>query len=226
MLRQIAAFSAAVGLALVLAMPAYAAAPADPNAVSTKAGAASTATGQDFDVVASAEPAMAERDSLTGLPGEPTPEDLAAAYRLAGGVISWPIGDDYYLKDSANGYGMSPMGYGIRTCTDFVAWRLNRDAGSFGAPWLMPWAYLTPTGGEASSWAEAWTANGWASSTTPVAGSVAWFGYGANHVAYVQAVNDDGTITIEEYNWSALVYGTRTIAASSIPLFLYPPPTP
>ena len=226
MLRQIAAFAAVVGLLGAAAIPAYAVAHDDPNVVAKQVEGGVAATGaQDLDVSVAAAP-IAERATLTGLPAEPTAEDLAAAYRLAGGQITWPIGDDYYLKDSPNGYGMSPLRYGIRTCTDFVAWRLNRDAGSFGEPWLMDWGYLTPTGGEASDWAGAWAANGWATSTTPVVGSVAWFGYGANHVAYVQAVNDDGTVTIEEYNWTALQYSSRTIATSSIPLYLYPPPRP
>jgi surface antigen len=34
-------------------------------------------------------------------------------------------------------------------------------------------------------------------------------GYG--HVAYVSAVYDDGSILIEEYNWSAYSYGTRRL---------------
>lgn len=228
MLRQVVALVAAVGLLGAFALPAYAGIRegADSAAQQTSDGVVALG-GQGFQLADGEEaPLVAERDAVTGLSADPTPEDLALAYRLAGGQLSWPLGDDYYLKDSGNGYGMSPMGYGIRTCTDFVAWRLNRDAGSFGAPWLMPWGYLTPTGGEASSWAEAWAANGWATSTTPVVGAVAWFGYGANHVAYVQAVNDDGSIVIEEYNWTPLTYGSRTISASSIPLFLYPPPTP
>ncbi|OJX67052.1 MAG: hypothetical protein BGO95_09980 [Micrococcales bacterium 73-13] len=227
MLRQVVAFVGAVGLLGALSLPAYAGTHEDAVAASQPASSGSAAAaGQGLQVAAIASPVVAERDTLTGLPAEPTAEDLAAAYRLANGNISWPIGDDYYLKDSPNGYGMSPLRYGIRTCTDFVAWRLNRDAGSFGEPWLMDWGYLTPTGGEAASWADAWAANGWATSTTPVAGAVAWFGYGANHVAYVQAVNDDGTVTIEEYNWSPLVYGSRVIPAGSVALYLYPPPRP
>jgi surface antigen len=60
-------------------------------------------------------------------------------------------------------------------------------------------------------------------STTPIVGSVAWF-YG-NHVAYVTRVNPDGTVFIEEYNHgSTHVYGQRTIPASQVSMFLYPPP--
>jgi len=228
MRRQVLAFLIAFGLIGAVALPAYAGVRGDGAALADAEPAAGVSVAEDAQGlrIAAAEPAplLAERDSYTGLPSEPTAEQMAAAYRLAKGEISWPAADDYPYKDSS-GY-MSSLMYGIRQCTDFVAWRLNRDAGSFGEPWLMNWSYLTPNGGDASNWGEAWAAHGWATSTTPVEGSVAWFGAGANHVAYVQDVNDDGTIVIEEYNWTPLTYGIRTIQASSIPLFLYPPPTP
>lgn len=226
MLRQAFAFVAAVGLVGALAIPAYAVVGdgLDPAQVTGTPTLANTSS-LDIAEAGIAAPAVVERDSYTGLPDQPTGEQMANVYRLAGGKISWPAGDDYPY---ANGPGdaMSPLMYATRNCTDFVAWRLNRDAGSFGEPWLMTWSYLTPAGGDASNWASAWEAHGWATSTIPVAGAVAWFGYGENHVAYVQAVNDDGTVMIEEYNFDRLSYGTRTLAADSIPLYLYPPPTP
>ena len=52
-------------------------------------------------------------------------------------------------------------------------------------------------------------------------GAVAWFPY--NHVAYVQSVNGDGTVTIEEYNWNSdHSYHVRTIPVGEA-LYLYPP---
>lgn len=129
-------------------------------------------------------------------------------------------GDDYPWRSS--GGGLSPLGYVTRQCTDFVAWRINRDKGATG-PWAYVWANMTPGGGSAYKWASAWNANGWMSSTTPVPGAVAWFS--GNHVAYVKSVNGDGTVTLEEYNWGGdASYHTRTIANSSVALFLYPPP--
>ncbi len=223
MLRQVIAFVAAVGLVGAVALPAYAAVRPEPNADQSEGGAIAEGA-QDLDVIEGQGLVAKERASLTGIAAEPTAEQMAAAYRLANGEISWPAADDYPYKDDT-GY-MSTLRYGIRQCTDFVAWRLNRDAGSFGEPWLMDWGYLTPGGGDASDWAGQWQAHGWATSTIPVVGSVAWFGASENHVAYVQAVNDDGTIVIEEYNWTPLTYGIRTIDTTSIPLFLYPPPTP
>ncbi len=220
---EIIAFAAAVGLVSMLALPAYASVKESPE--KENAGGAIVAA-QGLDLAVGEAPALQERDSYTSLKAIPTTEQLAAAYRLANGTVAWPAGDDYPLKDSPNGYGMSSLHYGIRTCTDFVAWRLNRDAGSYGEPWLMDWSYLTPTGGDGVQWKDAWDAHGWATSPVPVAGAVAWFGYGMNHVGYVNAVNDDGTIVLEDYNTTPLAYDQRVVAASSIPLYLYPPPRP
>lgn len=129
-------------------------------------------------------------------------------------------GDDYPWRNS--GGGLSPLGYVERQCTDFVAWRINRDHGATSAPWRYVWANLTPNGGSASRWASAWSSHGWKTSHTPVRGAVAYFG---GHVAYVKNVNSNGTVFLEEYNWNGSAsYHTRTIAASSVSLFLYPPP--
>lgn len=129
-------------------------------------------------------------------------------------------GDDYPWR--ASGGGLSPLGYVTRQCTDFVAWRINRDHGTTG-PFAYVWANMTPNGGSASRWASAWNSHGWQTSNTPVPGAVAWFN--GNHVAYVKSVNDDGSVNLEEYNWNGdASYHQRTIAASSVALFLYPPP--
>lgn len=134
-------------------------------------------------------------------------------------------GDDYPWRDQLTddeGRGLSPLRYYYRECVDFVAWRLNRDAGSTSAPFKWTWGNLTPGGGSAYAWAGQWASHGWVTSNTPIAGSVAWFN--GNHVAYVQAVNADGSVSLEEYNWgNDHAYHTRTIPASSVPLFLYPP---
>jgi surface antigen len=136
-------------------------------------------------------------------------------------------GDDYpWFSEMANtqGGGLSPLNYYYRECVDFVAWRLNRDVGSMSAPFVFDWSYLTPNGGDAVAWRANWDAHGWKTGTTPEVGSVAWFG---GHVAYVAAVYKDGTIRIEEYNYgSRHLYGSRIIAADSVPAYLYAPPLP
>jgi surface antigen len=190
------------------------------------AAAKVTSEGLEFE---SATTLSAERESF----GATTATDLAsqrnnalkeanfAAYQASG---ARELGDDYpWFSELSNnqGGGLSPLNYYYRECVDFVAWRLNRDAGSTSAPFTWDWHNLTPTGGNAYQWKYAWESHGWKTSTTPVAGSVAWFGY---HVSYVKSVNDDGTVTLEEYNYSSdHLYGQRTIPASDVVTYLYPP---
>jgi len=128
-------------------------------------------------------------------------------------------GDDYPYRALS---GLSPLRYVARQCTDFVAWRINRDAGSTSAPYKYDWANMTPNGGSASQWASAWRSHGWKTSNTPVVGAVAWFN--GNHVAYVKSISG-GNVNLEEYNWNGSAsYHTRTIPSGDVALFLYPPP--
>lgn len=166
----------------------------------------------------------------------PTAEQLDAAKRQASilstasngsfsTVQTQAVGDDYpwpYEATDDEGGGLSPLMYYFRECVDFVAWRFNRDAGATAAPWKYTWSNITPNGGSAYEWPANWSSKGWATSNTPIVGCAAWFGY--NHVAYVQSVNGDGTVLIEEYNYGGKhSYGTRTLSVGEIPLFLYPP---
>jgi hypothetical protein len=142
---------------------------------------------------------------------------------LASGAMA--MGDDYPWAAElgmGEGGGLSPLNYFVRQCTDFVAWRLNRDAGSTKAPFKYTWSYLTPGGGSAHSWKSQWERHGWAVSSTPAPGWVAWFP-GGNHVAYVNSVLPDGSVFIEEYNWGPDTYNQRIIPAGSA-LYLAPPP--
>ncbi|MFC9558904.1 CHAP domain-containing protein [Agromyces sp. NPDC056965] len=131
-------------------------------------------------------------------------------------------GDDYPWWDQTPddyGGGLSPLRYYFRECVDFVAWRMNRDAGVTSAPWKWDWSNLAS--GSAYAWADAWASKGWPTSSEPVIGAVAWFPY--NHVAYVQSINADGSVNIEEYNQNSdHSYHRRTIPAGSA-LYLYPP---
>lgn len=152
-----------------------------------------------------------------------------AAYQAAGtsrNTVSGTVtgvraaGDDYPWPGASD--TLSPLNYYYRQCVDFVAWRLNRDAGSYGAPWKYVWSNLTPSGGNASAWKGAWERNGWTTSDTPVVGSVAWFN--GNHVAYVKEIVGSNVV-IEEYNgMNKRAYAMRTIPITSVAKYLYPPP--
>lgn len=220
---------AVAGMFAVAGLPAYATT-LDQHA-KVAATAAATINAQSVIVDARVAPLAALRDGYVAT----SPEQLAQmsrdaaraalnqAYNASGARA---LGDDYpwpYELADIQGGGLSPLNYFYRECVDFVAWRLNRDAGSFQAPFKWVWSNLTPSGGNASQWLYAWQNHGWQTSNTPIVGSVAWFN--GNHVAYVTRVNADGTIFIEEYNHGGThVYGQRTIPATQVAMFLYPPP--
>jgi surface antigen len=134
-------------------------------------------------------------------------------------------GDDYPWPAELSrnqGGGLSPLGYYYRECVDFVAWRLNRDAGYTTAPFKWTWSTLTPNGGYGGQWKAAWIAHGWPTGTTPKVGAVAWLP--PNHVAYVAGILSDGSVELEEYNYVPHSYSTRIIPASGA-YYLYAPPT-
>ena len=230
------------GLFLTAGLPAYAFSPdagANQSAASTRslaeagaqgvtvaAGASAVTVARDgFTATTKDELAQKEAEAQRALAAQKAAESaraMAASFAVYGVRAQ---GDDYPWYDrgtEAQGGGLSPLSYYYRECVDFVAWRLNRDAGSTSAPFKWTWSNLTPSGGNASNWANAWAGHGWATSKTPVVGAVAWFNY--NHVAYVQSVGSDGSVVLEEYNWmGSHAYHKRTVAASEVPLFLYPP---
>ncbi|MFM9877425.1 MAG: CHAP domain-containing protein [Rhodoglobus sp.] len=221
--------SVLVTMAVVGGMFAVAGLPAYASQSTTATVAPETQTAQSLVISSSATVSAPVRDGYRAT----TPEQLAemetdarraanqAAY-LASGARE--LGDDYpwyfELRDYEGG-GLSPLNYYYRECVDFVAWRLNRDAGYYAAPFKWVWSNLTPLGGNASQWMYNWEQKGWPVSNVPVVGSVAYTG--GNHIAYVKSVNADGTVTIEEYNYFPGRYSQRIIAASSVVAFLYPP---
>jgi hypothetical protein len=214
------------GLVATAGLPAYASSyqPEAQNASGMRAG-------QSFVVSSDVAPAAIDRTGLSATSDDEMAARRADPYRAArlaayasSGALE--MGDDYpwfYQAANIEGGGLSPLGYYYRECVDFVAWRLNRDAGSTHAPFKYTWSNLTPRGGDASEWAANWKAHGWPTGTQPVAGSVAWFA--GNHVAYVKDVLDDGRVLIEEYNHGMKhQYGQRILNRSDIALFLYAPP--
>jgi surface antigen len=214
------------GLFAVAGLPAYAVTAPDPLTVAV---AVNDADAQSISVTADVEVATPVRDAFSAT----TPEALAQANSdavraaqnaryLASGAQA--LGDDYpwpYEITDDDGGGLSPLNYYYRECVDFVAWRLNRDAGSFSAPFKYVWSNLTPSGGDGSQWMSNWKALGRTVSNIPIAGAVAYTG--GNHVAYVKSANADGTVTLEEYNLVPGAYSQRTIPAASVVAFLYPP---
>ncbi|PYI77993.1 MAG: hypothetical protein DMF04_04685 [Verrucomicrobia bacterium] len=93
-------------------------------------------------------------------------------------------------------------------CTSYVADKLNER----GVPFTS--RYKGVRWKSAGNWINAATLAGQLYSKTPRRGDVAWFAYG--HVAYVEAVDSYGDVTISEYNWGVPHdYHTRTVNRGS-----------
>ncbi len=189
---------------------------------------ASAKPDQELVVAASAVSLDVSRDTITATTEEELQAQVVAAQEAAAAAATLASynsgprapGDDYPWRSAGN--SLSPLNYYYRQCVDFVAWRLNRDAGSTKAPFKFVWSNLTPGHGSAYAWKSAWEAHGWKTSAKPVVGAVAWFN--GNHVAYVRDIKG-GSVVIEEYNGiSSRSYATRTIPIGSVARFLYPPP--
>jgi surface antigen len=200
-----------------IALPAA----ASGNQLSTGAGVTTAyKNAQTVKVNASIQTSKISRDAVSATSESELRTEQINARELADAPGVRQPGDDYPWRDA--GYGLSPLNYYYRQCVDFVAWRLNRDAGVTSAPWKWTWTTLTPWGGDASQWKAAWIKHKWTVSSTPIIGSVAWFV--GDHVAYVHSISG-GNVTIEEYNGeSSRAYAMRTVPTSSVGAFLYPPP--
>jgi surface antigen len=216
------------GLFAAVALPAY----ADSGTSGVAAVAAHSQGSQTLPVDANLDKVTAARDDYSATSAEQLRALYASALRqknLSAFVASGSAGagNDYPWVSALSrnqGGGLSPLGYYYRECVDFVAWRLNRDAGaSPNGPYIWTWSKLTPSGGNASEWKSAWVNHGWATGTTPQVGAVAWFP-GQNHVAYVSGILASGQIVIDEYNMGGQhQYDQRVIDASSVE-YLYAPP--
>ena len=113
---------------------------------------------------------------------------------------------------SGNDERMSSRGYYYRNCTDYVAWKL-RDLGVSGG--------LTSGLGNGGEWATKATENPIEVRTVsfrPKYGAAAVSTTGDyGHVAFVESVNENGTITVSEYNKREDGnFGTRTGTPSSL----------
>lgn len=107
-------------------------------------------------------------------------------------------------------------------CTSFVAWRMNRNAGPMSFYNYMDGGHF----GNAGDWAANARKLGIRVDRTPAVGAIAWWDYGTvsalGHVGYVEVVNADGTIVVEDYNYGTeRRYARRTIAASSVSGYIH-----
>lgn len=121
---------------------------------------------------------------------------------------------DDYPYPSASTSGVDPWSFYYRQCTSFVAWRMNRDAGSTSSPYYFSDYMESGHWGDAYNWAANATTLGFIVDTTPEVGAIAQWNATEvptlGHVAYVEQVNGDGSVNVSEYNYSsAYNYDTR-----------------
>ncbi len=151
----------------------------------------------------------AARWSMNGAPSPGSaggyPDADAVDCRSTFGIYSWCKNGDWYHPTRRFAY---------RNCTDYVSWRIGRD-----------WGDIQSGGsGHAKYWRQGWIDRGRTVSTTPKIGAVAWWGATADnefgHVAYVIAVNGNGTVRVAEYNKNGTgLYGERDSVVA--PYYLY-----
>ncbi len=134
-------------------------------------------------------------------------------------------GDDYPYKNHPNANytssGADPWQFYHRECTSFVAWRLNQDGIEFHNYYGGPrWSNADLWDNVAASLQANNPGLGVRVNKTPARGAVAQWNW--MHVAYVSAVHNDGTITIEEYNYpSGGLFGTRRISAAAVDNYIH-----
>ncbi|MCH4326516.1 CHAP domain-containing protein [Staphylococcus haemolyticus] len=100
--------------------------------------------------------------------------------------------------------------YTAGQCTYYV---FDRVGGKIGSTW-----------GNANNWASAAAASGYTVNNSPSAGAILQTSQGAyGHVAYVESVGSDGSVTVSEMNYGhgAGVVTSRTISASQAASYNY-----
>lgn len=169
-------------------------------------------------------------DDTANVTGNQAGSNNCSSQNYSGGTVSGT--DDYpwagYVEAANPVTGMYYV-----NCTDFSLWRLNQQVGATDPehPKYTNGNFASVPLGNGGEWATAWRAKGWPADNTPEVGAMAHFAPGAvgasqqyGHIAVVQAVNDDGTVTIEEYNGvTPYAYGTRTIPADQVTTYLHIP---
>jgi surface antigen len=100
----------------------------------------------------------------------------------------------------------------IRECTSWVAWRLHGHN-----------QFEMPFHANAGDWGAKAKALGYTVNMSPAVGSVAWWNTSTRgHVAWVEAVNPNNTVQIEEYNiGSTGKYDETTIPTSSVSGYIH-----
>lgn len=122
----------------------------------------------------------------------------ARAAQSGGEQINGGTGN-YPWAGEPNAYAVDPWLYYKRQCTSFAAWK-------FLSVYGQNFYNTRPGQGSAWNWPNLARDQGYQTSTTPRQGAIVSWPIGQNmpygHVAWVNRVNNNGTIDVEEYNWT------------------------
>ncbi len=135
----------------------------------------------------------------------------SSAYACTPGYIGTNVAGSWPWGHYGGSIGQTPTGE--HNCTLYAAWRLylsglTSDPGNWG---------------NASNWANAIGGG----NHTPVVGSIAWYGGGSGHVAYVERVSGGNVFLRADNFFTSGGYTTaKWVATSSVPLFLHPHDSP
>lgn len=144
------------------------------------------------------------------IPGGQQPASAKSFYSgLSSSITSATYGG--FGSCTYKGHAYSNYGYDCGFCTWWVAMR----RATTGAP-------VPSNLGDASSWRSRALSIGMSEGTTPRVGAVMWFT--DDHVAYVESVGDDGTVTISEMNhegWGIENARTFSAADAATHVFIY-----
>jgi surface antigen len=124
-----------------------------------------------------------------------------------------PQVDDYPFSNGNNTQSDN-WGFKQRWCTSWVAWSINQMWGTTSA------FHNNTMGinriGNAEEWKSHLMSLGYEADNTPRVGDIAWWNTSTvKHVAFVNKVQSNGTITITEYNGTnPFAYSSRTVSTS------------
>jgi surface antigen len=98
-------------------------------------------------------------------------------------------------------------GFFNRECTSYVAWKMNQDAGTTSRPYFFSNSMRGGQWGNAENWDSNAVKIGFLVDHHPAVGAIAQWEAAdlksspGGHVAYVEAVNADGSVNVSEFNY-------------------------
>jgi surface antigen len=142
--------------------------------------------------------------AVAGCAGQSTPSQPSTS----GPPATSAYADDYPYPSAVIDTVNPRWNFFYRECTDFIAWRMNRDGGTTSDPYFFTNNMSGGRWGNAENWDVNAQPLGFVVDHSPTVGAIAQWHPSEltdasfpGHVAYVERVNADGTIDVTEYNF-------------------------